>query len=511
MNDSILNLTEKIRPCDTENPYIFISYSSKDAEHVFKDVIKFQDLGYNVWVDIKNVDKTLPSWKQSAVEAVSDYYCSLLVFYVSKDSLTSQACYDEVMETLSERARNTHLEPVGLLCVDVDVINDITQTAQFLANEIRKSALPKAEKSSRTVTLSQFLNNVFNNNNERSRALSIDHAGRTVDYYSEITQSFPDDTRMAQPPAAQPDDKPETKPAEKPAVIPEAKPAAKPAAGPAVKPETKPAEKPAAGPAAKPETKPAEKPTAPAQNTVKTTEAKAPQSSASQPNTINYPNGSLYVGEIKNGKRHGKGKFTYPSGNTYEGQFKDDAFCGQGIYRRTDGSYYTGEFADNTYNGKGEYHFANGDVYKGFYKNGKRHGKGVFSYKSGGSLEAEYTDGVTNKGTRNYKDGSVYYGGWVNGKPSGDGEYKAVRKGVQAAVYIGSFKDGKYEGYGTYRTSSGVLYEGDFSNNLFHGQGTLRIPQGSIIDNHFYPMDLELKGEFVNGAIKTMKFTTEHP
>ena len=493
MNDSILTLTEKISPCDTENPYIFISYSSKDSEHVFKDVIKFQELGYNVWVDVKNVDKTLPSWKQSAIEAVSDYYCSLLVFYVSKDSLTSQACYDEVMETLSERARNTHLRPIGFLCVDVDTINDITKTAQQIADEIRKSSANKAEKSSRTTTLSLFLNNIFNNNNERSRALCATHSGRTVDYYSEIMQSFPDETRMAQPPAA------ET------AVKPEVKPAAKPAAETTVKPEVKPAVKPAAETTVKPEVKPAVKPAA-AQNTEKKAETKEPQS-----NTINYSDGSVYVGEKKDGKRDGNGKFTYASGNYYEGQFKNDAFCGRGTYRRTDGSYYTGMFADNTYNGEGEYHFTNGDVFKGTYKNGKRNGKGVLSYGSGGRFEGEYVDGSAIKGTMYYKNGSVYIGDWANNKLNGSGEYKAVRNGTQAAIYIGGFKDGKYEGYGTYRTSAGMVYEGYFSKNQFHGQGTLHIPQGSVIDNHFYPMELDLSGVFVDGTIKTMKFVTEHP
>ena len=62
MNDTIQQLTELIKPCDRENPYVFISYSSRDAEKVYRDVLEFQKRGYNIWIDVKNVDKTKPSW-----------------------------------------------------------------------------------------------------------------------------------------------------------------------------------------------------------------------------------------------------------------------------------------------------------------------------------------------------------------------------------------------------------------------------------------------------------------
>ena len=39
-----------------------------------------------------------------------------------------------------------------------------------------------------------------------------------------------------------------------------------------------------------------------------------------------------YTGDLKSGKRHGKGKMVYDSGNTYEGDFKDDKFDGKGVY-----------------------------------------------------------------------------------------------------------------------------------------------------------------------------------
>ena len=39
--------------------------------------------------------------------------------------------------------------------------------------------------------------------------------------------------------------------------------------------------------------------------------------------TYTYANGSKYVGEWKDGKKHGQGALTYVSGNKYVGEYKD--------------------------------------------------------------------------------------------------------------------------------------------------------------------------------------------
>ena len=51
-----------------------------------------------------------------------------------------------------------------------------------------------------------------------------------------------------------------------------------------------------------------------------------------------YPTGEKYVGQLKNGKRHGKGTQTYPHGYKYVGYWKDDKYHGKGILT---GPYYT--------------------------------------------------------------------------------------------------------------------------------------------------------------------------
>jgi hypothetical protein len=36
-----------------------------------------------------------------------------------------------------------------------------------------------------------------------------------------------------------------------------------------------------------------------------------------------YPDGTVYEGDVVNGKQHGKGKYTWPDGAVYEGDFVD--------------------------------------------------------------------------------------------------------------------------------------------------------------------------------------------
>ena len=53
--------------------------------------------------------------------------------------------------------------------------------------------------------------------------------------------------------------------------------------------------------------------------------------------TYPYASGSKYVGEWKNGEKHGQGIFTFVDGNKYVGQFKDEKYNGEGIFTFVDG------------------------------------------------------------------------------------------------------------------------------------------------------------------------------
>lgn len=106
-------LTFSIRspPCDVTRPYIFVSYSSADEETVCRDVLTLQRHGYNLWIDIKNLDKRQPSWHDSALDAATAYNSSLVLFYVSRHSLTSMPCFEELDAPGARRPSSTTARP----------------------------------------------------------------------------------------------------------------------------------------------------------------------------------------------------------------------------------------------------------------------------------------------------------------------------------------------------------------------------------------------------------------
>ena len=50
------------------------------------------------------------------------------------------------------------------------------------------------------------------------------------------------------------------------------------------------------------------------------------------------------------------------------------------------------------------------------------------------------------------------------------------------AVYTGERKNGRMEGYGTYRFPSGTVYTGEFLDGEFHGEGTLQRTGAGYLD-----------------------------
>jgi hypothetical protein len=106
-----------------------------------------------------------------------------------------------------------------------------------------------------------------------------------------------------------------------------------------------------------------------------------------------------YTGNLKNGKREGKGKIVYTDESFYEGEFKDNDRHGIGIFKFKDGTYYKGEF-----------------------KNAKLYGWGVLDQKSKGQkYDGEFLDGQKSGwGKETYKDGSFYEGEWKYGRKWGE-------------------------------------------------------------------------------------------
>jgi hypothetical protein len=103
--------------------------------------------------------------------------------------------------------------------------------------------------------------------------------------------------------------------------------------------------------------------------------------------------GFQYVGELKAGKRDGKGTLYGVSGTIstednilplsvlhalYEGDWKEDKQDGWGVCYYEDGSRYEGNWKDGKRYGEGAHYYTDGSRYVGSWEDDKKNGKGTY-------------------------------------------------------------------------------------------------------------------------------------
>lgn len=191
------SLLSRISSCMTDRPYVFISYSSKDCEVVWQDVLNFQEAGYNVWLDKKNLDCTKESWKDDALRAIQDPDCRLMVFYLSVSSLRSQACLNELRETISKETLILHgrNHPVSFIAVEVEPVCNMPEYVEY-ARAKAYEELDKPAYGEQAKTIYSIFEEFFNTNNERTRIPSRAGGEPPENYYAEIMRHFPEETRI---------------------------------------------------------------------------------------------------------------------------------------------------------------------------------------------------------------------------------------------------------------------------------------------------------------------------
>ena len=181
--------------CDEEKPYIFVSYSSADRDIVWRDVEKLQQSGYNIWIDRENLQAG-KTWNEKALDAISRLSCKCLIFYLSRNSLRSQPCLEELRQTRAEITKKRHRGDVlDFIPVDVEPINDLVSYVNDIYDLIEEDSSKKlSDKEREAETVSTIMHEFFQNNNAVDRILSMDHPKRRKGYYDEIIQGLPERT-----------------------------------------------------------------------------------------------------------------------------------------------------------------------------------------------------------------------------------------------------------------------------------------------------------------------------
>ena len=158
--------------------------------------------------------------------------------------------------------------------------------------------------------------------------------------------------------------------------------------------------------------------------------------------TMTFPDGrAKYVGQFKVGRQHGEGTWTFANGTGYVGQFRDGYPHGFGKATLADGTILDGrlwafiasdvdgyivgvdaqanEVSPTVANGRGSIVWPEGDYYTGEIKDGKRHGEGTFTFEHGNTYVGQWKDDKKHGlGKATFASGQVSHDGeWVNGEP----------------------------------------------------------------------------------------------
>ena len=98
------------------------------------------------------------------------------------------------------------------------------------------------------------------------------------------------------------------------------------------------------------------------------------------------------------------------------------------------------------------------------------------------------------KGIQYFKDGTIYLGEFKENKWNGEGKL-IYQSGLR---YIGDFQDGKVNGYGVINYPSGARYEGLFKNSQRNGLGTLYESNGEVYKGQFKNNKKHGRGEQID-------------
>lgn len=207
---------------------------------------------------------------------------------------------------------------------------------------------------------------------------------------------------------------------------------------------------------------------------------------------LQYPNGDYIKGNYINGKRNGHFEtFTASSNKVFKHIFKDDkvietlSTTDATIANNNDTLNEVQDFtclSGNCKNGYGKFSDTDG-TYEGDMLNNQPHGNGTFTYINGGSYSGEFNKGLANgKGVLNYVNGSKYEGTFVDWKKNGYG----VFTWTSGSVYKGNWVNDARHGYGELYFSDGDIYKGAFTNDNFHGKATYYSKKDDTTTENYY-------------------------
>lgn len=123
MSETMQELATKIKACDCSQPYIYVSYSTRDWQAVYSDVIALQEAGKNLWIDVP-ANMTGDGYNSTIFGAIADLNCKGVLFYLSSESMTSAQCAKEVAYTKSHAVTDQRAA-LPVVVVDLEEVDNL--------------------------------------------------------------------------------------------------------------------------------------------------------------------------------------------------------------------------------------------------------------------------------------------------------------------------------------------------------------------------------------------------
>jgi len=230
-----------------------------------------------------------------------------------------------------------------------------------------------------------------------------------------------------------------------------------------------------------------------------------------------WTSGVKYEGPFVSSRAEGQGKLSWPDGSTYSGEVVNGLRNGHGEYTASDGvTKYVGQWRDGKRHGRGRLTYdPEGEAhYDGAWEDGQKHGFGCQVWPSGNRFEGQWKCGkMSGRGTMVWVDGGVvekFVGYWEDGHPHGEGTQTwcapegsgalSSRAGVLPAQqmlnrYEGQWSNGLRNGKGLFCYANGARYAGEWADNVKQGTGRYTHEDGRVYAGPF------AGDQMVNGGV----------
>ncbi|XP_058486006.1 MORN repeat-containing protein 3-like [Solea solea] len=133
----------------------------------------------------------------------------------------------------------------------------------------------------------------------------------------------------------------------------------------------------------------------------------------------------------------------------------------------------------------------NGDQYKGEWKNDMKHGMGQQVWKSGANYIGDWKYGKCDGYGTYTKGNQLYIGEWRNGKKHGHGKYAYS----DLAYYHGEWRKGHRSGWGEMHYENGDVFMGEWLLDKRHGRGIIRYIGGDWYEGEWQYDEKHGKGK----------------